>query len=234
MYPTETTIHEGTAHEAIELRHPAMGVIVVTRGVNAKPTQLFGSGLVHRTIINVCIYKAHVDRSLHKDWTRTDELIVEFDLSSSQWAQLVSSMGLGEGTKITLDRVPEEGSKLVQVPMFERETSRATFNTEIQASASQASKAITDVQAAMDKFLEPGAKNPTKAELKELRESLRHAGSHFVSNMSFMQDSFDSAIQHTTESAKTEVENYIDGIIQRTGLQALADSGMLALPHIPE
>ncbi len=224
MRPTETK----TGNDTTRLDHPAMGVVVLSRPSGA--ARMFGSSIEHRHYIEVEINRAHLDRRFNRDQVVSGDTIVKFALSASQWSQMVSGVGIGSGTPVTLTRAPAPGTPLESIPSFEREPINDTFAREMREAAANASQEIRRVEAMLDAYLQPGAKGPGKAAIQELRSALRDAGTYFESNMGFVQKQFTQTMEETTEAAKIEVETFISGVAMRTGLESLrADTGSLAL-----
>ncbi len=152
----------------------------------------------------------------------------------AQWAQLVASIGMGEGTRVTLTRAPEAGTPISCVPPIESDSNRDVFTREIGETAESASRDVKRVQGMIQEFLQPGAKKPGKADLEAMHSALLHAGAHFESNMKCVMNSFQRAMEETTEAAKTEMETFLFGMAQRTGLESLRKGGLPALGHDKE
>lgn len=232
MKPNETII-EDRSGTIVHSEHPAMAVVVVSRP-SSTGTRLFGSDIAHQHFISVEIKRASVDRRFNRDWVHSEESIVEFSLSMAQWAQLVASVGMGEGTRVTLTRAPEVGTPIHRVPPIERDPLHDVFAREIADTAQSASEDVKRVQGMIQEFLQPGAKKPGKADLEAMHSALLHAGEHFESNMGCVLNSFQRAMEETTEAAKTEAEMFVAGVAQRTGLKLLRDGGLPALGHDKE
>lgn len=229
MKPQET-IKETASGTEVDIRHPAMGLVEVSR-YSSNGTRLFGSEITHHHYINITVKRAQVTRRLSRDWIHGEERIVEFSLSTAQWAHLVASIGMAEGTPVTLQHAPVEGTPIHRLPDFERDPVSLTFAKEVSDAARVASEGVVRVQKLLDDYLKPGAKGPKKSDLEQIREELRHAGEHFQGTMTYVTKCFKEAMEEATEAAKTEVEGFVSGIAQRTGLETLKQS---ALPSIGE
>ena len=229
MKPKQTVIN---AHgdSVVRTEHPAMGVVVVNR-CSSVGTNLFGSEIAHQHFIKVAVKRASLDRHLNRDRVRGGETIVEFALSSAQWAQMVSSVGMAEGTRVTLMEAPEIGTPIHSVPKIDREPMRDTFDKEVSQAIQSANEDVLRVQGMLREFLKPGAKKPGKADMETMYNALLQAGKHFQSNMEFILESFRESMEEVTESAKSEVEMFVSGVAQRAGLDALRNGGMPALGH---
>ena len=230
MKPNETIINHRNGDTTIHSEHPAMAVVVVSRP-STTGTRLFGSEIAHQHFISVEVKRATMDRRMNRDWVHSEESIVEFSLSMAQWAQMVASVGMGEGTKVTLTRAPEAGTPISRVPPIESDSIRDVFTREIGETAESASRDVKRVQDMIQEFLKPGAKKPGKADLEAMHSTLLYAGTHFESNMRCVMNSFQRAMEETTEAAKAEVEMFVSGVAQRAGLESLRNGGLPALSH---
>jgi len=94
--------------------HPSYGIVSFSR-VSTASKRLFGSDINHRSFIRLRIGRAgsSQDKELHLDRVYSEGLpIVEVDLSSSQFAELLTTMNIGEGVPCTISF--EEGKMSVQ------------------------------------------------------------------------------------------------------------------------
>ena len=221
----------GAGRETVRQEHPAFGVVQVSRSQTIGAT-LFGSAVEHRNMISVTVSRAVLDRHLNHDHIHATEDIVRFSLSPAQWAQFVSSMGQGSGTPITLDRAPEKGTRILSMPVIDGENARDTFREEIEKAMEGVNQDVLEAQTMIAKSLKPGGKPLSKTELKELHGKLLHAGTHFRSNMGFIQESFAEVMEKTVEAAKSDVEAFVASVATSTGLEVLrerqADVALLA------
>ena len=87
-----------------ETKHPAFGVIGVGRV--SGHTRLFGSDFTHHNYISLRISTAKTIESYGvKTSVHSDEQIVEVCLSEVQFARMITSLNMGEGTPCTLEYV---------------------------------------------------------------------------------------------------------------------------------
>lgn len=221
-FPRVTIEGEGTTMERVRHTHDAMGVIKVVKSQGSQAT-LFGSALKHSQFIGIEINRAHVDRHLNADHISDvgEPPIVQLSMSEAQWAQFVSSIGNGMGTPVTLEWAPSRDVFPSPMPRLAAEPTKKTFEDEMKAAGEKASEAIIKVQKKFDEFLATGAKAPSKAQLKEMQDELRHAGSHFAGHMAFVQRQFAATMEKTVSAAKTEIETYIGNLATATGIEAI-------------
>jgi hypothetical protein len=222
--------NEGTVHERVRYDHEAFGEVSVTRRTSAETT-MFGSDLGHRSALVIKLSRAHQLRSLNANVVHSDETIVEFEVSESQWAKFVSSPG-GGGTPVTLRMAPSRGAKIDGMPMIEAMSMRQQFDGEIEKKFADYMRAGKEL---LEKFEQlantPGA--ISKKDFKEFQSEMSALVDGLPRNFGFMQDQFHRTMERTADQLKTEVEAYLGGKVRQAGLNALTDEApSTALPNL--
>jgi hypothetical protein len=205
-----------------EATHPAFGSIVLTRWSRGPcGSNLFGSELRHRDGMSIEIHEATHVRSLNSDTVHPGKIIAKVDLSLAQWAQFVSSQGVGCGTPCTL-RYYRDG-EFVDVPgIAPPENHLKKFKVEMQKAIDERTEKINEALDELIKMVEEG-----KLGKRDLREKLKNAKLHaenLPGSVDFVNKQFAESIETITQAAKTEVEGYVAGMAMRTGIQALRDA----------
>lgn len=198
-------------HDETVERHPAYGMIGVSRVSCTPGKHLFGSDVRHSHYLSVRIQAAHMNRTLSRDWPHSDRQLIEVELSESQWAAFVSSPNMGDGVPCTLSWV--EGR---QVPDIGRVADKKEqFSSEVR-------RALADAQAAVE-VLEARVK--ALGVSAKVREELWHqvlmVKNNLVPNVDFVGRQFTEHVERLTDAAKTEVGAYVQATVMRAGLQAL-------------
>jgi hypothetical protein len=205
--------------------HPAFGVVEVTRSqIGGGGIELFNSALRHNTCINIRVFNAQLHRNLHHDRvTRANrDTICEFSLSEAQWAHLVASQGISEGTPVTFKYKPAEGYQLSDVPGIQSEEKmKETFTREIREKAAKDIKEAKDITADLGKLIEEGKLG--KTQLREILGRLQVFSGNFSSNMAFTQEQFAEAMEKTIEAGKSEIEAHVTNTAMRLGIQELRE-----------
>jgi hypothetical protein len=81
--------------------HPSYGAIVLTKSQGGART-LNGSSITHNDTITMSLHEATLDRKHHKDWWFPRKKLFEIEMSYTQFAEMISSFGIGEGTPVTI------------------------------------------------------------------------------------------------------------------------------------
>lgn len=93
--------NKGLSEETVE-KHESYGMVSINR-TSSGGTYLFGSIMNHHSFITLTIKHAKVRRHLAQDWYSADSLpIVEIELSHTQFAELITSPGIGDGVPCTI------------------------------------------------------------------------------------------------------------------------------------
>lgn len=200
--------------------HPSFGTIQLNRTTATPGVTLFDSPMRHGRFITISITRATRHRSLHEDRIYPDEELVKVCLSQHQWAEFVSSLGVGQGVPCTLSRVGGE-----MMPAVPEAGLRETFEDEVKAKvaglADKVSRFRERVSAIMDK------PRLVKADRDELRGLASAIETEIGSNLPFLQAQFEEAMDKTVGVAKAEVLAHVDTVVRMVGLENLQRQGGL-------
>jgi hypothetical protein len=194
------------------MRHPAFGLVRVTHPSGS--TTLFQSDATHPECVRISIYRAHVDRSLGRDWIHDDECLVEFELSPSQFVNMVSSHS-GRMTPITLRREMGQSIPGIVPPESKVETHRR----EVEQSVREISQELKACVQELQQMVEDG--RLSKKELRAKLHNLSCAVSNLAPNMGHSVTQAQEAIEVMANHAKVEIESYFDSMVRRIGHQTI-------------
>ena len=82
-------------------KHPSYGMLSFHR-VHGAATPLFGSSVQHRDTIRLTLKEGEVKRSLNTDWYFGGKQLFEVEMSLSQFAELITSLNMGDGIPVTI------------------------------------------------------------------------------------------------------------------------------------
>lgn len=210
-------------HEVYE--HPAYGVITLTNPHGGEAV-LFGSDIGHNSRLCITIHRANLKRDLSNDWIHPNKTIVEIELSHAQFAEFITGVGNGSGTPCTIRYAPEPGTPVVSVPGIERvETKHQMFRREIHDSAKKTIETFEHEIARLEALIESG-KTP-KTELRDIARNLRIRAQNAPSNISFVVEQAEEALEKATTAAKIEVEAFIGMKAKQLGLESIQQLAQL-------
>lgn len=201
--------------------HPSYGVVAIAR-TQMTPTTLFGSSIKHQHGIILEVKRAVVERALSEDWIHGRETIVEVILTPSQFADMITSTGLGDGTPCTLRAVNGKLIESDEIP-----SKRAEFKQEFDQAMTDVAKESKQALQEADNLLQRD--RITKGDVRRLRDSLYKIEQELRSNLGFITDQFQRQIEKSVVEAKANVEAFVETVARQTGLNALKSSAQLHL-----
>lgn len=186
--------------EKTRYNHPSYGIMTVSRCSSSMAHPLYGSSIKHRETIRIQLHTSYLDRMLNADWPMKDSMVAEVELSQNQWAELVSSIGMGGGVPCT---IRYNSGPVEECPfMSKREEFDQEFAKESHKLTEDIEKAIHEAEELLNK------KAPTKADRVAIIELLQSAQRKLHSNIPFIAKQFTNQMDKTTTEAKAEVEAY--------------------------
>lgn len=195
--------------------HPAFGVAIVTRG-SSTGSSLFQSDLLHNHIMTLRIETAERARKLGSDWVHPKKTLVEVDMSLAQWGELVSSVGLGSGTPVTIRHT--ENVKFV--PMIPHEPRLQQSLDEVDGAVEKMLEKVYDTLEDLQVAI--GDKKGVKA-VREAMHAHTIAVANAKSNTTFAVKTLHEAAEKTVAAARSDIEAHI-----------LSAQGAFELPSIIE
>ena len=186
----------------LRIKQDCFGTIVVTEVTSSKGAPCFGSQVLHDRYVDITIGTARLDRTSTRDWIYPDKSMINFRMTKNQWADFVSSFGKGEGTPITLQRIPDNYSTLkkCEEPIIEN---KFEFRNDIRNTEF---KIISDSVKKLNEITSNS--KLTKAEKEELRKGFIHLHNMLGSNAEFHRTVLQEDMEDVINDAKRTIEGY--------------------------
>lgn len=201
--------------EGTRYTHPAFGQISASRVSGA--VNLYGSDFVHNHFVAIRVQRSELNRDLSRDWHFQREEVVELYLSEAQWATFVSSMNVGGGVPCTLQRI--EGVPMPSIPFrAQHDDFKAELNGTVDGLLTRIDETIREMKEGIGASLSNKKRDELLYGLTRLRQDV-------ASNIPFVAKSFGEHMEQSVEKAKIEVNAYVQAMVNRAGLEALAASG---------
>ncbi len=99
--------------ETITDEHESYGTIQIVRSTG-RFKHLFGSNIETNSAVHLTISEASRDHQLGSDWIHSGKQIVSLHMTELQFAQMITSMGQGDGTPVTLRHI--QGKQMEEPP----------------------------------------------------------------------------------------------------------------------
>lgn len=209
------------------IKHESFGLLGFSRGSRGgEGTNLFGSSILHGNTITMTVQRATVNRSLNQDWYSADRgfPIVEVEMSQTQFAEIITSMNMGDGFPVTIRKV--DGKRTEDCPY---ENKRMQHASEFKETMQKLGVSLRDTE---KKLLTTIEKLPKKDQ-ESAKSLLRMLIQEIDSNIPFYEKQFERQMNKTVTEAKGEVEAFIQTKITTAGLAALKGENMspISLPE---
>lgn len=201
----------------VHVDHPSFGSVVVSRVQASHGIRLFQSPLSHHHVISLAIKEAHLTRQLAQDWVRPERSIVEVMMSMSQFGQMISGIGLGEGTPCTIYR--REGR---EVPPLDGPGVKETFEGEIKEVVAGLSELAESSVKRVHEILEK--KTVNKSDMKEALDMIQKMARSIQSTLPFIHTQFERSMDKSVNAAKVEIEHFADDVLRRSGVKAMMEA----------
>jgi hypothetical protein len=173
---------------------------------------LFGSEFGHQHMISIEINRVEEHASPGHSFLSEKETLIRFDMSESQWATHVSSMGMGAGVPVTLRRYKGESIPAIAKPV-EKKT---RFKNELIRQTEESRKAFAELRAKIEAMKISGKQK------EDLLDTVRSATAAFEAQAPYLADRFDEHTEETIEAAKVEIHAHANNVMRDMGLRAMA------------
>ena len=207
--------NEATREDDGSLSHPSFGTINISRGQCSENVNLFGSSILHRNVISITIHRAILHRDLNRDWIMPKAgtpSIVEVEMSTSQFADAITSFNQGEGTPCTITHI--NGMRMEEPPF---ESKRVEFDREFQ----ERMKLITNQNNQYYMRIAEILDKPSigKHDREEIFKQLDQMRMQIQSNVPFIKSQFTEQMDKTVGEAKAEFDSHVDSRLKQLGLE---------------
>jgi len=204
------------SEDNIVYNHPAFGMIRFGR-TNGSQT-LFGSEVDNAGYISIEVKGGSEYWHLHeKHYSSSGKpTIIRLAISYAQFAEAITNQNCGDGVPCTLEYINGE-----RLPLISQNT--VSVGEQIKLDIKAQSKKITDTIDLLE-----GQINGLKLSEKQkglLIQTLDGTRRELTSNLPFIIDQCEEAVEHITTKAKIEVEAFAQSRIHQLGMQALAEKG---------
>lgn len=200
-------------------KHKSYAVLGFNRAYGSDMT-LYGSDIKHDSVITMTLKHAETCRELNKDWIMGKGTIAQVEMSYSQFAQAISSFGMGDGVPVTLTFTEKDGH-IDRADLYpKKEQFEKEFSEHLDKVVSEGKDIRDEIASLFDEKASIG-KNDRKEILKKLDQLLQHIGS----NTKFIYSQFNEQMEKTVEEAKHEVEAFVDMRLDTVAKGVLASTG---------
>lgn len=198
--------------------HPSYGMLGFSRVSRGGKCNLFGTSITQRNTIRMTLKRGAVRRDLSQDWYSATENLFEVEMSYNQFAELITSLNMGDGIPVTIRYIgydPVEDPPVVD----RRELHRSEFEELVKKSYNQCQELITTIGDTLSKKT-----SFNKKEKEELMSLLMQLSHNIGSNQSFQLSQFQEQMDKTVTEAKAEVEAFVQHKMLQLAQQKLVET----------
>jgi len=206
-----------------ELTHPSYVLASFSR--RSGNPRLFASQLEnHYNYVTLCLKKATLIRQSNGDryYGSSSGDIVEVDFSAAQFAELLTTMNIGLGVPGTMRRLLNERVEEPPEVLDEAQNVAKEFEGDMKEFAKKIFG--TTIPRAKEILAKT---NITKSDKVELVKMFDMIGTELKSNIPFIFECFQEAVQKKVSVAKAEVDSLFTSVINKLGMKALEETKQL-------
>ena len=203
--------------KTIKYEDPSFVVVGFSRCECTPPATLFGSNIGNSTYIKLTISHAtkYHDPVLSQEHIYGRKALIEVDLSPAQFAQLLTTMNVGEGTPGTLSYLDGKAYASPSLP-----TKAQEFKADFRESIKETVKELKEAERRAKELLTSGA-TLKKAEKEELLRNVESVERFLTDHLPFIMDQFVRSTDKIVTEAKASVDDFVARTIANTGIEAL-------------
>lgn len=178
-------------------------------------SNFFGSELEQDNYITFELTEAEVERSLSRERYYGRNRLVKFRMTSSQFAELITSLNIGSGVPCTIEYLPD--NRIDKLPEIESRKSfvHRKFKDRMQEFADRVKNMQQNAITITKK------KTLSKADVAILTNHLEYLTTEITNNIPFFIECFQETADKVVEEAKMEIENVIMHKITLAGVESL-------------
>jgi len=212
-----------------EEKHESFAMLGFTRVQSNHGNTLYGSDLKHNTFIRMDLHHSRRRRGLNRSWYHADKLIASVEMSQNQFAELITSMNMGDGIPVTLKRTERDGE--MEDPEFIEitELHENEFKNAVREVSKEGEELITKM-----KDILSGSGTVKKADREELIKDMESVIRNIGSNMPYMEDCFRENMDKVVTDAKGTIESFYQKRVIDAGIESLSDCTMTKPPRLTE
>lgn len=194
--------------------HPSYAMLSFTRS-SSTGIGLFGSSIPHENVIRMVLKRGSERRVNNESWYCGEDTIASVEMSYSQFAEAISSFGIGDGVPVTLKYTETDGS--IQPPSIP--DTRDIIETEFLQHINKCRKDAVSAKKKAEAIV--GKRTLTKSDKEELMGLMSSLVMDVGSNTEFLIEQFRKQMDKTITEAKGEVEAFTQNRLHSIALAAL-------------
>lgn len=201
-----------------EVSHPSYGTLLFNRSTGGE-TALFGSSIQHRDTITLEVYHADITRKYHEDFIHGNKLALKAEMSYSQFAEAITSFGMGSGVPLTIRYTEKDG----RTPQCDFVSKRQQFVDEFEKHRENVTETAQQLLKDVEELLMK-KKALTKIEKETIISKLDRLSMDLGCNMDFIAAQFNRQMDKTVMEAKGKIESFYQNKINAIANTSLVEN----------
>ena len=204
-----------------EQKHASWGMVGFYR-TQCSGRQCFGSDVTNSNTMRLTVKHAAKHRELGRDWCMGDDTICEIELTSLQFAELLTNMNCGDGVPCTILYTDNEG----HIKYKPEKSKIDIIREERDKSIDGAFSALKEIEEEITALIN------NKKIAKSVGGELSHKLSVALSNLEgfgyeYYKEQASEEIDKMVVEAKSQISEYIAAKIHSVGLEALMNGAYI-------
>lgn len=206
---TEGPWEGGTLEE-----HPAFGMISISRC--SGDAELFNSEGTHQHFVSLRIHGAELHYDHHSERPMQTKRLAEVWMTEAQYAQMLTTMNVGEGTPCTIRQLgnqrfdlPPRGKKVIE-----------RFHDDLDQRLASVRREVAEAIAAVEE-MRAGTVKTNKGTLTDLEKKLLNTQRTLTGNLDYIETCLKERMEKVVTDARIEFEAQVNLSLERRGLLEL-------------
>ena len=175
---------------------------------------MFGSNIKHQNFISLRIFKSEKCFDEYSERYYPREQLIDIEMSAVQFSEAITTLNYGSGVPITLRFVGGE-----MMPECPEVNQVEKINLDAKDKIQEVAEQLVKYKQEADELLtKKGAL--LKNEREKLKGNLSHIFQQINSNLPFLHQCMQEAVDNTVSQAKGEVDSYLTSAISNLGIEA--------------
>ncbi len=212
--PKQIAVTVTTDGDRTSETHPSFGMVGFSRWTSSGGRTFFGSSIRHHAGVTMTLKTGVKTRSLSNNWFNGKEVIAEIEMTEAQFAQAICGMNIGDGVPCTLRH--HRSGPVVNAPACPDTSERQSIDDEFAKNMKRLASQMNEVVAAAAALVaKPTA---SKADREALLIKAKMAKQEIESNLPFVQQQFNEAMDGVVTESKLEMESFLAQISKAYGI----------------
>jgi hypothetical protein len=195
--------------------HPSYGMISVGRNMGGNGRGYFGSSIECPMTMAITISRGQVKHEHGQDWYLGGQELIEVKLTPSQWAEFISSIGMGPGVPCTINHLQGEVLKRPEFVVRETDEIRDDFKRKID----KMMKSFDETRAQIETLF-ANKKTLSQGDKTIVLNLLEKINTHVRSNMPFAVECFEESAEVIAKKVQRDIDAFVDTLSRRHGIDA--------------